>query len=138
MDAASLWICSLDPAALWSFLPLGYALTVLLEAPVLWFGLAKVHAWKTRVVASFLLTGVTYPIVVLVMPLLIGAENRYGLYVLVAETFAPAAEVILFRLFFPQAATLPPRAQLRDAVAIFAANLCSFLVGGALIESLRS
>lgn len=128
----------MDAASLWAFLPLGYALTVLLEAPVLWFGLTKRHASTTRMAAAFLLTGVTYPIVVLVLPLLIGAEERYWLYLLIAETFAPAAEVVLFRFFFPQATALPPREQLRDAAAIVGANLCSFLVGGALIELLRS
>lgn len=128
----------MDPASLWAFLPIGYALTVALEAPVLWFGLAKVHEAKTRIAAAFLLTGVTYPIVVLVLPLLIGAEERYWLYLLVAETFAPAAEIAVFRLTFPLAPTLPVRSQLRDAAAIVAANLCSFLLGGALIEFLRS
>jgi hypothetical protein len=128
----------LDVASLWAFLPLGYALTVLFEAPVLWFGLAKAHDARTRIAAAFLLTAVTYPIVVLVLPLLMGAEERYGLYLLVAEIFAPAAEIAVFRLAFPQAARLSPRSQLRDAAAIVAANLCSFLLGGALIDWMRS
>jgi hypothetical protein len=127
----------LDVASLWAFLPLGYALTVLFEAPVLWFGLAKAHDARTRIAAAFLLTAVTYPIVVLVLPLLMAAEERYGLYLLVAEIFAPAAEIAVFRLAFPQA-VLPVRSQLRDAAAIVAANLCSFLVGGALIDWMRS
>lgn len=128
----------MDVASLWVFLPLGYALTVLFEAPVLWFGLAKAHDARVRLTSAFLLTAVTYPIVVLVLPPLIGAEERYGLYLLVAETFAPAAEIAIFRLLFPQAATLPLRNQLRDAAAIVAANLLSFLAGGALIEWLRN
>lgn len=128
----------MDVASLWAFLPLGYALTVLFEAPVLWFGLAKAHDAGTRISAAFLLTAVTYPIVILVLPLLMGAEERYGLYLLVAETFAPAAEIAVFRLAFPQAANSPARSQLRDAAAIVAANLCSFLVGGALIDWMRS
>lgn len=128
----------MDLASLWLFLPFGYALTVLLEGPILWFGLAKPHDAKTRIAAAFLLTGVTYPIVVLVLPLLIGAEERYGLYLLVAETFAPAAEIALFRVLIPRSNELSLKDQLRDAAAIVAANLVSFLAGGALVETLRS
>src|SRR5687767_7690885 len=87
----------MNPADLWSFLLWGYPTTVLIEAPILWLGLSPRHPWTTRLAAGFWLTGCTYPIVILVLPLLIGP---YWLYLLVAETFAPLAECLLFYAAF--------------------------------------
>lgn len=123
-----------DAPHLWSFLPWGYALTVALELPVLLVGLSPRHPISRRVFAGFWLTACTYPIVVLVLPLLVW--NHWGLatYLIVAETFAPAAECLLFWLLFCRAATpaekSPLASTLRDMAAIVAANLVSFLLGG--------
>ncbi|HEX5102581.1 MAG TPA: hypothetical protein VFV87_02140 [Pirellulaceae bacterium] len=126
-----------DAAHLWSFLPWGYALTVALELPVLLVGLSPRHPISRRVFAGFWLTASTYPIVVLVLPPLVW--NRWGetAYLIVAETFAPAAECLLFWLLFCREVPPPPASgTLRDLAAIAIANLVSFLVGGWLVERL--
>jgi hypothetical protein len=129
-----------DAQHLWSFLPWGYALTVALELPVLLVGLSPRHPLSRRVFAGFWLTACTYPIVVLVLPPLVW--NRWGetAYLIVAETFAPAAECLLFWLLFCRQ---PPAGSsrfstLRDMAAIVAANLVSFLVGGYLVRWLAT
>ena len=112
----------MNPATLWTFLPLGYLFTIAIETPILVVGLSPRHSLRERLFAGLWLTGCTYPIVVLVMPLLF-PESRY-VYLAVAETFAPVAECALFRLAFGSAASW------RDYVAIVAANLASFGAGG--------
>jgi hypothetical protein len=106
---------------LWAFLPLGYALTVAIETPVLVAGLARRHPFKRKLLAGLWLTACTYPIVVLVLPLLIAPR---GPYLAVAETFAPAAECLLFWTAFGERRTV-----WRDSAAIVVANLASFLLG---------
>jgi hypothetical protein len=135
---------STDPADLWAFLPLGYALSVVLETPVLLVGLAPRHSLGRRLLAGVWLTACTYPIVVLVLPQLIwrplGEQAGYWPYAAVAEVFAPAAECLLFALAFwtpltragsdpAGTATTPRRDFTRDMLAIVAANLTSFVVG---------
>lgn len=127
----------MDTGDLWRFLLPGYLLTVALEAPVLFVGLSARHARRTRVLAAWWLTACTYPIVVLVLPLTPGlslAEERWR-YVAVAETFAPLAECVMFRLAYGGGAW---SAALRDYAAIVAANLVSFLVGGWLWDALMT
>ena len=99
------------------FLPVGYALSVAIETPVLVAGLSDCHPLRLRLFAGLWLTGCTYPIVILALPFLTGR-----LYVPVAEIFAPAAECALF-------ATLTSKWNWRDMAAIVAANLASFAVG---------
>lgn len=111
----------MSPDELWRFLPFGYLLTIAIETPVLVFGLAPVHPIGRRLVAGVWLTACTYPIVVLVLPILI--EPRIP-YLIVAETFAPVAECLLFALAFGDRST-----RLRDCAAIIAANLLSFVLG---------
>jgi hypothetical protein len=73
------------------------------------------------------LTACTYPIVVVVLPLVIDARAHHGAYLLVAETFAPVAECLLFwAAFGGQPST---RALWRDWGVIVAANVLSFLTG---------
>lgn len=118
-----------DPAELWRFLPFGYVLTVLLESPVLWIGLSPPHSWRRKLFAGGWLTACTYPIVVLVLPMLL---ERFGrpTYLAVAETFAPLGECLLFWLAFgSQEPRLARRDVVRDCVAIVLANLTSFGVG---------
>lgn len=127
-----------EPAELWRFLPLGYVLTVALETPVLWFGLAPCHGVRTRWTASWWLTACTYPIVILVFPVVIEPLWGRRAYVAVAEVFAPAAECLLFWLAFrqPQESQRSAASWARDLAAIVAANLVSFLLGGWLVAAL--
>jgi len=118
----------MSPNELWHFLPLGYLLTILIETPILIVGLSRRHALKRKVLAGVWLTACTYPIVVLVLPVLFAQQSR-TVYLLVAETFAPLAECILFWLAFgsPEEAGKP--SMWRDFIAIILANLASFGVG---------
>jgi hypothetical protein len=104
------------------FLPVGYALSVAVETPVLIAGLSRCHALRVKLFAGFWLTACTYPIVVLTLPPLTGPY-----YVPAAETFAPVAECILF-------ATLVKEWKWRDMAAIVVANLASFAVGEILFR----
>jgi hypothetical protein len=114
---------------LWRFLPLGYLFTVAIETPVLVFFLSKHHALKRRLFAGLWLTACTYPVVVLVLPPLFAGTSRAA-YLAVAETFAPVAECVLFRLAFGGKES--GGATWRDYAAITAANLLSFLAGEVL------
>ncbi len=120
---------------LWRFLVFGYLVTIVLETPVLLVGLSPAHSIKTRVAASLWLTACTYPIVDLVLPELMRSYSRTA-FLIVAETFAPAAECALFYVAFcrkpfdtQRRPSLP-----RDFAAIIAANLVSFVP----IELLRA
>jgi hypothetical protein len=124
-----------EPRDLWAFLPLGYALTVAIELPILLAGLSPRHGIWRRIFAGFWLTACTYPIVVLVLPPLVGNSWGKTAYLVVAETFAPAAECLLFWALFGRGesgATQP--GTLRDMLAIVAANLASFLLGGWVVS----
>src|ERR1700677_1663809 len=83
---------------LWRFLPIGYLATVLIELPILLLGLSAGHPLRTRVTAAVWLTACTYPVVVLVLPLSLPATLPRWSFLLVAETFAPLAECLLFWL----------------------------------------
>ena len=114
---------------LWRFLLFGYVLTVAVETPVLVLFLSKRHALRRRLFAGLWLTACTYSVVVLVLPPLFADSSR-ALYLLAAETFAPAAECLLFYLAFGRKGG--DGVTWRDLAAIVAANLLSFLVGEAL------
>ncbi len=75
------------------------------------------------------LTACTYPIVVLVLPPLF--ESRAA-YLIVAETFAPVAECILFWLAFGGPEDAGKLAMWRDFAVIVIANLASFAAGEVL------
>jgi hypothetical protein len=107
---------------LWHFFPVGYLLTIAIETPVLFLGLSPHHSKLRRIGAGLWLTACTYPIVVLVLPLLMVNQSR-AVFLLVAETFAPLAECALFWMAFRKEATW------RDFGVIVIANLASFLVG---------
>ena len=125
----------MSDAELWRFLPLGYACTVLIEAPILFFGLSRRHPPRVRLIAGFWLTACTYPIVVLVLPSLLDSSPRW-LYLAIAETFAPAAECALVYLAYGRKPQESPRTRdlVRDGLVIVAANVASFL-GGLVITS---
>ena len=118
----------MSPNELWLFFPLGYLLTILIETPILFIGLSRRHSTKRKLLAGIWLTGCTYPIVVLVLPLLFAPESRIG-YLLVAETFAPIAECVLFWIAFGRAELPGGRAMWRDFATIILANLASFGLG---------
>ena len=107
-------MASLNP---WQFLIVGYLITVAIETPILLVALHPRHNLKTRLFAGLWLTACTYPIVVLTLPKLTGAN--YGL---IAESFAPIAEILAFR-------AMSGAWNLRDALAILAANLASYTMG---------
>ena len=112
----------MSSSELWRFLPLGYLVTIAIEVPILFFGLSAHHAKLRKIVAGVWLTACTYPIVTLVLPLLLVDGSR-AFYLLVAETFAPVAECILFWLAFGK------EARWRDFGAIVIANVASFVIG---------
>ena len=118
----------MSPLQLWRFLPLGYLLTIAIETPILFFALSRRHPQRHRLMAGLWLTACTYPIVTLVLPLLLENYSR-AVFLVVAETFAPVAECILFWLAFGTAAELGKRSMWRDFAAIVVANLASFLAG---------
>ena len=126
-----------DPAELWRFLPIGYALSVAIETPVLLAGLSSRHSIGRRILAGLWLTAGTYPIVVLVLPQLIWlpqGEAGYWPYVAVAEVFAPTAECGLFWMAFWRGVPGLRSDFLRDMASIVAANLASFLIGGWIVR----
>ena len=112
----------MSPWDLWHFLPIGYLFTIAIETPVLFVGLSAHHSKTRRIAAGFWLSACTYPIVVLVLPLLMVNQSR-AVFLLVAETFAPVAECALFWLAFGRETTW------RDFAVIVIANLASFLTG---------
>jgi hypothetical protein len=113
---------------LWRFLPLGYALTILIETPILCVGLSRRHPLKRKILAGIWLTACTYPIVTLVLPLVFASTSRNS-YLVVAETFAPVAECLLFWLAFGNREELGKRSMWRDFITIIVANLASFGLG---------
>lgn len=104
----------------------GYCLTVAVETAVLLVGLSRRHRVGARLFAGAWLTACTYPVVWLVLPTLF--DTRIA-YLVVAETFAPVAECVLFWVAFVKPLPADRRETVRDMVAITLANLASFGVG---------
>ncbi|HYP00787.1 MAG TPA: hypothetical protein VER76_11400 [Pyrinomonadaceae bacterium] len=115
-------------AQLWWFLPVGYLFTVAVETPFLIFGLSARHPLRRKFFSGLWLTACTYPIVVLVLPLLFGNSSRFA-YLITAETFAPLAECALFWMTFGARDESGRASVWRDFAAITAANLASFALG---------
>jgi len=109
----------MSPSDLWRFFPLGYLFTILIETLILLVGLSQKHSIKRRLVAGVWLTACTYPIVVLVMPLVFASTSR-TVYLAVAETFAPVAECVLFWLAYGTSAEFGKRSMWRDFATIVA------------------
>jgi hypothetical protein len=108
----------------WVFLAVGYVFTIAIETPVLVVGLAPEHPIKRRLAAGAWLTACTYPIVNLVLPEIFDVTDQRIAYLAVGETFAPAAECLLFWLAFG-----PLKNTWRDMLVITVANLASFGLG---------
>lgn len=124
---------SAGPEELLWFLPIGYLVTVLVETPVLLFGLSpRLTTRRQRLFAGLWLTACTYPIVVLVLPIIFASSSRAA-YLAVAETFAPLAECLLFWLAFVRGRNVTDtRAVARSFAAIVIANVLSFIAGEVL------
>ncbi len=112
---------------LWRFLPIGYLFTIAIETTLLLIGLSPKITLKQKLACGVWLTACTYPIVVLVLPNLITSSQF--LYLLIAETFAPLAEYILFWIIFRGKPELTSNDWIRCFVAITLANLASFGIG---------
>jgi len=119
----------MSPSQLWHFLPIGYLFTVAIETPILLVGLSPQHSARRRLFAGIWLTGCTYPIVILVLSQLF---TDRGIYLLVAETFAPIAECLLFWIAFGNRDS-GWKMVVRDFAVITLANLASF-TGGELLN----
>lgn len=116
---------------LWLFLPIGYLTTILIETPILLFGLSRKLSLKQKLLCGVWLTACTYPIVVLVLPALMLSQpdSSRNLYLAVAETFAPLAECFFFWLVFRGRGFLERNDFVRSFAAIILANLASFGIG---------
>jgi|SRR5450432_889701 len=121
----------MSPTELWHFLPLGYLFSILIETPVLLVGLSRRHSLGRKLFAGGWLTACTYPIVTLVLPLIFVNRSR-TIYLIVAETFAPVAECVLFWLAFGDEAEVGKASMWQDFATIVVANLASFLGGEVL------
>ena len=113
---------------LWYFLPFGYLVTILIETPILFFGLSRKLTVRQKFACGVWLTACTYPIVVIVLPAIFLGQSR-ALYLIVAEIFAPVAECILFWLVFRTKGLLETGDWIRSVIAIVVANLASFGIG---------
>src|SRR5215218_3887576 len=89
-----------------------YLLTVVIETTVLLAALSARHSVRVRLFAGIWLTACTYPVVWLVLPGMFGEGERW-LYLLVAETFAPVAECIIFWFAFIRGTEPSRRATIR-------------------------
>jgi hypothetical protein len=116
---------------LWTFLPIGYLLTILVETPILVVGLSRKITLIQKLLCGVWLTACTYPIVILVMPMLFQDWHRWQ-YLTVAEVFAPMAECALFWLAFRGRHILMNRDWAQCFVAITIANMASFGMGEVL------
>lgn len=118
-----------DPNDAWRFLWIGYLFTVAVETPILLAGLARCHRLHDRLMAALWLNACTYPIVILVLPYWVWVPYGRGVYLAIAETFAPLAECMLLWL----ASDIPKerfaRTICQDFVVIAMANLASFAMG---------
>lgn len=115
-------------SVLWWFLPIGYVVTILVETPILLLCLPTPVSTKRRLLSGVWLSACTYPIVVLVLPMLMADYSRYE-YLWVAEVFAPVAECTLFWLAFRGRLAMGKEDWFTAMLTIVVANLASFGVG---------
>lgn len=106
-----------------------YLLTVAIETPVLLLALGRRHSFPRKLLAGVWLTACTYPVVWYVIPVVFDPSEQRLWYLLVAETFAPAAECLIFWAAFLRGTPPDRRATVRDLAAVVLANLASFGVG---------
>lgn len=109
------------------FLPFGYLATILVETPIIYFGLPERLSPIKKILCSLWLTACTYPFVVIIFPLLFLDMPRWQ-YLIIAETFAPLAECILFYVAF-RVSGFSRSEWVWSMIAIVIANLASFGLG---------
>jgi hypothetical protein len=119
---------------LWKFFPIGYLTTITIETLVLIPLLSPKLSLKQKVLCGVWLTACTYPIVVLVLPNLLGSISC--LYLWVAELFAHFGECVIFWLAFMGREDFETKDWLRCFAAILLANFASFSIGE-LLNSVR-
>lgn len=125
---------------LWQAMLWYYLLTIALETPILLALLSSRHPLSRRLFAGIWLTACTYPVVWILLPLTVWQWWGYGVYLAIAETFAPLAECALFWLAFSasnpgdepsrETQAMDWKSITQDCVAIVIANLLSFILGG--------
>jgi hypothetical protein len=121
----------MDPAERWLSFLIGYLASIAVETPVLLIGLSPRHPLSRRLFCGVWLTACTYPVVALVLPEMFDPDRQRWLYLLVAETFAPATECALFWAAFGQRSERWRLSMWRDLGVVVLANLASFGVGEA-------
>ena len=121
-------IKNLAPSSLWYFLPVGYLFTIAIETPILLLGLPNKLTFKQKLMCGIWLTACTYPIVVLVLPMLL-QDFSWVIYITIAEIFAPAGECLFFWLAFRGNKLLQTIDWIRCFIVIILANLASFGFG---------
>lgn len=108
----------------------GYFLTVCLETPVLLLGLQRKYTLKQKIAAGFLLTACSYPFVCFLIPAMISPYTDRTLYLIVAETFAPVSECLVYWLWLGRwKSNFSDRRLWLDFAVIILANLVSFSMG---------
>jgi hypothetical protein len=127
---------AMDPQSSWDFLIPGYLFTIGIETPILLLGLSPRHSYARRLFCGFWLTACTYPIVVLVLPMLIDIKEHRVWYLLFAESIAHFGECALFWAAFGTRKECGKLSMWRDLTTVFLANTASFLVGELLFPRL--
>ena len=119
----------IDAKALLLWTAIGFVLSVLIETPVLVFCLSERHSLRDKLFAGVWLTACSYPIVVWVIPTFINPIAHKVEYLIVAETFAPLVECLLFWIAFGEREEIGTPTFYRDMMAVILANLSSFVLG---------
>jgi hypothetical protein len=122
----------MDPRDAWAFLIPGYLFTISIETPILLVGLSPRHSLARRLFCGFWLTACTYPIVVLVLPMVFDVTTDRVRYLLVAESVAHFGECALFWAAFGTREEFGKLSMWRDLGTVFLANLASFIAGEVL------
>lgn len=121
-------IRNLTPIKLWLFFPVGYLTTILIETPILLLGLSKKLSFKHKLMCGIWLTACTYPVVVLVLPVIF-EQFSWFIYIVIAETFAPLGECLFFWLAFRGKQNFILSDWIQCFSMIILANLASFGLG---------
>lgn len=109
--------------------PMACVVTILVETAVLWILLSGRHTMVAKIFAGAWLSLCTLPLVWMVLPAVPSLAAAPTAYMVVAELTAPLLECGLFWRAFIRHLPPEPRANVRDCLAIVAANLASFAVG---------
>lgn len=118
---------------IWLFLAIGYLATVTIEIPVLILCMSPEIANRQKVELGLLLTAFSYPVVILVLPLVLSACHigKPTHQIAIIECYAALAEVALFRFCMHQKLLSRPD---RNAAAVVLANVCSFTIGALFLS----